>query len=36
MKLAAVPDGPVEIPEIVAALAGDGIPVLVWRNTVAG
>ncbi|WP_374946432.1 hypothetical protein [Agreia sp.] len=36
MKLEAVPDGPVEIPEIVAALAGDDIPVPVWQNTLAG
>jgi kanamycin kinase len=36
MKLAAVPDGPVEIPGIVAELAGHDIPVPVWRNLLGG
>jgi kanamycin kinase len=36
MKIAAVPDGPVEIPGIVAELAGDDVPVPVWRNLLGG
>lgn len=36
MIIATVPDGPVEVPPVVAEHAGDDTPVPVWRNTLGG
>lgn len=36
MEIAAVPEGPVEVPPAVARLAAGDVPVAVWRNTVGG
>jgi aminoglycoside phosphotransferase len=36
MEIAAVPEGPVDVPLAVARLAGGDEPVPVWRNTLGG
>ena len=36
MLIAAVPEGPIEVPSIVTKHAGGDTPVAVWRNTRGG